>query len=344
MTDNKKINLFREELVLLDYKLYFNDHLIHDFNDKVSNCSSVAMEDQNKEFLTLVKMVYEAPLSPIIRAETVIILATLYHVFSTRNSSTDIMLVGESSFTGVYEYVLRLFHQDNSLYELCPEKTQKPEKSKNLQYIAISSDYNLHSLPKKLLTEHRYGIILIDCDAVQNSLSPLLEACSKLIRKGGQLLCIGSGWFDPDYMEIPDYFEGNVYQLEDERFVLVLDISTPSFTRSEEAARADQLTILHRIKEKLANLIDTLLTPPDEECSAKWHRRMDYAILMSSELEHFINNNSILFLDKDLKYKVNEVKNALLDLKYEVQLSSKDFIFFRDQVSKTFSELCEVEY
>lgn len=343
MANENTVNLFHNELVLHNNKLIFGSHLIHDFNQKISNCSSVDADQQSKLFLTLVKMIYESSLPLARKAEAVIMLTELFHVLSARNTSTDIMLLGESSFTGVFEYVLSRFHQDNRFYEVCHEKTLKLENIKQLSYISISSDYDLASLPADLREEHRFGIIMIDYDAVQSNFLSVLEVCSKLVRREGKLLCYGTGIFDPEAIELPPYYDGNLYQLEEECFLLELDIDTPTFTKSEEAQRAIILPVILENRKKLSDAIDKLETILHGFNIATWNTRIDEIILVSFDLEQRINENAPLFINKDLKYLINEVKNALLDLKYEALLNHQDISFFYAMVSDKVRTFCAAE-
>jgi hypothetical protein len=61
----------------------------------------------------------------------------------------------------------------------------------------------------------------------------------------------------------------------------------------------------------------------------EWHHAADTSIKIVAQIENIITQNYMIFSNKDLKFQTNEVKNALLDFKYEAYLNRKDYDFFQ---------------
>jgi 6-pyruvoyl-tetrahydropterin synthase len=216
---------------------------------------------------------------------------------------------------------MTLFGNENRLYEFCHNPQMMFGNAENITSLLTDASYSMDSLP-----DNRFSLIVINFDSVKHVLPEILDQCDRLITNNGKLVIYGSGMQRSGLFDIAAQEDVNLYRLNTERAVLSMDITDKKPT-SEEMARREQIfNMIDPVLMELSTKFETVLSahPSHDE----WHRTIDHAILLMSRIEEIVAKYYMIFENKDLKYTTNEVKNALLDLKYEAYLHRPHYDYF----------------
>jgi hypothetical protein len=316
-----KINLYNHTLVLDSQKLLFEGKVIYDFEDRYGNLSSFGVEAQFQLLQKVVDLIYQSGLTMEGKAEILIILGSILKVMSARNTPSTLLVIGESVTNSIYANVMTLFGNENRLYEFCHNPQMMFGNAENITSLLTDASYNMESLP-----DNHFSLIVINFDSVKYVLPEILDQCDRLITNNGKLVIYGSGMQRSGLFDIAAQEDVNLYRLNTERAVLCMDITDKKSTSEEVGHRKQIFDMIDPLLKELSTKFKYVLTAHPSH--SEWHQTIDDAILLLSRTEEIIAKYFVIFENKDLKYETNEVKNALLDLKYEAYLNRPHFDYF----------------
>ncbi|NOJ70685.1 hypothetical protein [Paenibacillus alvei] len=327
MDGSAEIKLYDNLLVLSGTKLLFENYVINDFDDRYHNVSSFGVEGQHQVFSQLVKLICSTTLPSVVKAQAIFIFANLFKVMSTRNVPTAILNIGESSFKNLYAQLLVFFGTENMLYEICHDHGQTPGQSNNIKSILVNDSNNID--PFSSLTDNIFSVTLIDLDTVKEGLGSLLDQCARLVSENGKIILYGSGKYDSESFNFSSMGNANIFQLNSDGYVISIDILEKENSSYNNEFKEQVLGLIQTLNSELLTLMQYIMSNHPTSNNYLWHNAVDTSIKIVAQIEELITQTYMIFNNKDLKFQTNEVKNALLDFKYEAYLNRKDYDFFQ---------------
>lgn len=316
-----EINLYNNTLILTANRLLFEGKEICNFEDRYANLSSFGVEAQLQLFYNLINNIYKTNLALEEKAEILMSLGTMFKVMTERNEATSILVIGESPATSIYAQVIRFFGNENRLYEISHNRQMMAINAENITSILTDQSYSLDSLPSNL-----FSLVIINFNSVKNHLATIFQQCERLVVKNSKMVIYGYGIQNSGLINVFPLDGVNAYQLNGERALLSIDISGEQVNPVDKERKEQILGPILSLQTELFHKLDFLKSA--SPAHSEWHQTTDDAILLLSRIETIITKHYALFKNKDLKFQTNEVKNALLDLKFEVNLSRRHFDFF----------------
>lgn len=316
-----EMNLYNNTLMLTAHKLLFEGQVIYNFEDRYANLSSLGVEAQEQFFYNLINIIFKTNLILEEKAEILMIVGTMLKVMSERNEATSILVIGESVATSIYAQVIKLFGNENRLFEISHNQQLMTANAENITSILTDGSYFLDSLPN-----NHFSLVITNFNSVKNHLATVFRQCESLVSKNSKMVIYGHGIPQSGLINIFSLKGVNVYRLNGERALLSIDINDEKVNPVNEKRKEQILGLILTLKTELIHKFEFLKSAPPAH--SEWHRTTDDAILLLSRIETIVTKHHTLFENKDLKFQTNEVKNALLDLKYEVYLSRRHFNFF----------------
>ncbi|GAB1157975.1 hypothetical protein YWY31_40000 [Paenibacillus illinoisensis] len=339
MSNSVNLSLFNNNtLSFSDNKLIFEDDVIHDFEDRYQNISSLGVEQQVQIFNKLIKIVYETNLPISVKAQSMIIFGYLFKILSTNNKPLSIISIGDRILNNLYAEVINMFDKHNIFLKICRYNDHESEESFDATSILMHNFRNMG-----FLSENEYSLILINCDYDRENTEEIIKQCNRLVSRNGKILLFGSNV----NFDLPNVIEDSnmvFYQLHSEGFVLEIDFLNKSENCHKESYNTE---ILMQIKTTNAAFFDKLqlvLSSRPASKSDEWFTLIDDCISLISQIESCITKNYMCFENRDLKFHTNEVKNALLDFKYEAYLNGADYNLFQSIVFDCYNSWTEAVF
>lgn len=327
MDNAAEINLYNNTLVLANKKLLFEGNLIYDFEDRYHNISSLGVEQQIQIFSQLIKLIYDTNLSNAVKAETIMIFAFEFKALSARNTSSSVLSIGENIFNNTYAEVLSLFGKENKLYESSNKKELSLSKSNNITSILLNEDFSMD-----FLSDNYFSVILINFDLVKNNIETILDECCRLVNRNGNIICYGSDVHDLERVNNSLLNNASLYQLSSEGFLITIDLNGNKTSACQDDIKEQILSLIQSKNSELVKILQYIMSNHPSSENDNWYRMMDKSIKIMTEIEAIVAKNHTVFDNKDLKFQTNEVKNSLLDFKYEAYLNRKHYNFFQSKL------------
>lgn len=325
MTDPiKDIYLYGESLVFTGGRLVFEGNVIYDFNDRYGNISSIGMEQQAQIYYQLIQQIYESDLPRIIQAQTMVIFAEIFKTMSSRNASVALLSVGGDLLNSAYANVVGMFGKDNLLYELCDKNNYRPNSSDNRVSIIGTSFQDL-----EVLTDRAFVAVLINVDLFRDRFESMLYECNRLAAKNGQVILYGSEMYGVELNQLLSADDLRLYPFGTEGFIASFGSKESSAVSYKESLKEQVMDLIHSYNQEVFQALQYVLSNYPISQQDEWHTSIDCAIEGMSRAEVLIAQYYMLFDNIDLKYQTNELKNAMLDFKYEAYLNRRHYDFFQ---------------
>ncbi|MFB9276282.1 hypothetical protein [Cohnella cellulosilytica] len=320
----KDIYLYGESLVFTGGRLVFEGNVIYDFNDRYGNISSVGMEQQAQVYYQLIKQIYESDLPRILQAQTMVIFAEIFKKMSSQNAPVALLSVGGNLLNSAYANVVALFGEDNLVYELYDKNDYRSNNSDNRVSIVGTSFQDLG-----MLNDKAFAAVLINIDLFRDDLEHAVYECNRLAAQKGQVILYGSGMYDVELNQLLPADDLQLYPFGTEGFIVSFVSKELSAVSYKANLKEQVLDLIHSYNQEVFQALQYVLSNYPIPQQEEWHTSMDCAIEAISRAEVLIAQYYILFDNMDLKYQTNEVKNAMLDFKYEAYLNGKHYDFFQ---------------
>lgn len=311
------------EIKVHNNKIIINGEIIYDFEDRYRNISALGVEQQIKIYSQIIKMISETNLSTSEKSEFILICTYLFKILSAKNAPAAILTIGNNRFISIIAEINDLFNNANKLYYICDNNNYNPNNNINNLISIVTNKF----CDTDFLAGNSFDAILIDLNFTGNNIHAVLSDCNRLLARKGSVICYGSDVFRSEISNI--FLTTNVkfYQLSEERFAAYINIDDNSVSTNSVKEE-----ILSMIKQKNSELIEKLqyiMSNRPISLNDRWYSIIDDCIFIIDQIESIIAKNYMLFENEDLKYQTNEVKNALLDFKYEAYLNRKHYDFFQ---------------
>lgn len=345
MEQTNDINLYDNILVLNGSRLTFDENILYDFEDRYHNVSALSMESQLQTFSNLVKMIYGSTFSHEKKAEAIIIFASIFATFSAQNHTSHLVGIGENDFNDLFAYVLSLFGNDNLAYTISHKSIPMPMQTENRRIIAAEDYSSMNGIEDKMA-----ALILVNLDEVMKDtgggcgaetdryILAVLNECYRITASNGKILCYASGIYDLNLDDFTYADTANLYQLGNDCYLLDIDICSKEPSECNMRRKKQVLDEIGLKKSKLDEYLNKSISITPVNQNDPWYRQIDKSIFLVSQIEEIVRDNFELFDDMDLKYLTNELKNALLDLKYEMLLGGRHIDFFQSILSDCYTE------
>jgi len=306
-------------------KVMINDEVIYDFEDRYHNISALSVEQQIKIFSGLINTISTTQLSKAEKNEFILICTYLFQILSAKNTPAAILIIGDNLFLNIIAKIMNLFSNANKLYHVCDINNYHSNGlCSNLISIVVnqfcSTDF---------LADYRFDAVFVDLNFIKNNLHAVLSECRRLLGRDGKIICYGSSAFSSEMQNVLLNADANLYQLGPERMVGSISINNEQDNVSQNSVKEEILNIIEQKNSRLFELLQYIMSNRPISLSDIWYSIIDDCIYMIDQIESIITKNYMLFENKDLKYQTNEMKNALLDFKYEAYLNRKHYDFFQ---------------
>ncbi|NMA33600.1 MAG: hypothetical protein GX940_03480 [Clostridiaceae bacterium] len=304
----KKLRPDGKVILKLDANIYWMDRIpfqTEEYKNFLGNCDLITAESKKNEFI--------------------LICAFLFRILSAKNAPVSILIIGDNYFLNIIEYIINLFNEGNRLYHIREINNYDCDSNlNNLISEAASAFYGTD-----FLAGNNFAAVLIDLDSIKSNKQAVLSDCSILMERDGTIICYGSDDFRSEMLNIFPGSKTSLYQLDPERFVASVCFKSKKNDTSPNSIKKKILNIIEQERAKLLENLQYILSNRPASLDDIWYSIIDDCIYTVDQIESIIANNYMLFENEDVKYQTNEVKNALLDLKYEAYLSRKHYDFFQ---------------
>lgn len=318
------------EIEARDNKIIINDEVIYDFENRYHNISALGVETQIQIFNTI----SSTNLSPSIKNEFILICAYLFRVLSAKNTPASILIIGNNSFLNIIAEIIGLFDKENKLYHIGDINNYNRNNNCNNLISVVASTF----CGTGFLASNIFAAILIDLNYIKSNKQTVLSECNRLLERNGTIICYGSNAFSSEMMNIFPDAKTSLYQLDPERFVVSFCYNNKKDTASQNSVKKEILNIIEQESAKLLENLQYIMSNRPASSDDIWYSKIDDCIYTIDQIESIIAKNHILFENEDLKYQTNEVKNALLDFKYEAYLNRKHYDFFQANLIECFND------
>lgn len=322
------------ELKFHNNKIMIDNEIIYDFEDRYHNISALSVEQQVQFFSRLVNSISATNLSAAEKNEFILICACLFKVLSAKNTPASVLIIGNNYFLDILAEIINLFSNENKLYHICDINNYHGNSNCNNVISIVVSTFS----GPGFLAGNNFAAVLIDHNFIKNNIHSVLSECIRLLTVNGAIICYGSDFFSSESLNIPFDANTHLYQLDTERFVVSVSINDITDDTSHNSAKEE---IINKIGQEGAKLLENLQyimsnrpASPDDI----WYSIIDECIYVIDQIESIIMKNYMLFENQDLKYQTNEVKNALLDFKYEAYLNRKYYDFFQSNLFDCYND------
>jgi hypothetical protein len=181
-------------------------------------------------------------------------------------------------------------------------------------------------------SEYLCDLILISDDVIQDDEQILSEINGLLTYKGRVLVYR----VPKDRKIFNDFSLLEKYEINENNIVYLLE-SKKALTMNEKQTEINELVkksmdFIQLQWREISNSVEENQLVDEKSYTDK----IDAIIILTVELEKIIIENYDILLIRDLKYEINELKNALLDLRY---VSKNERIYFIDSIDNLLNEL-----
>lgn len=304
-----------------DNKIIINDDTVYDFDNRYHNISALGVEQQ----IQIYNSVITSNLSVSEKNEFTFICAYLFKAFSAKNSPVHALVIGNNHFIKLIANIIKLFNEENKLYHICETNEYNSNNtSNNIISIVENKFYNTNFLSNNI-----FAAVFIDLDFIKNNIETVLSEYARLIDGDGVIICYGSSIYGPEIHDVLSDVNASFYQPNPERFLVSISLSNMNGNISQSGKKEEILKIIEQESAKLIDNLKYIMSNRPASLDDIWYSIIDDCIYIVDQMEAIITKNYMLFENKDLKYQTNEVKNALLDFKYEAYLSRKYYDSFQ---------------
>ncbi|RVT61385.1 hypothetical protein [Niallia taxi] len=335
MKNNKEIKLFDSKLFIANNKLLFGGNVVYDFEERYHNISSFGLENQIQVFNQLINSLNEVNLSNSTKAETILVFSQILRNLSKKNIKSSLLTIGDSLFSTTYARLISLFGSEHQLYEVIHTKNLAEKPPENMTSLFVNEDFNM-----EFLAENYFSLILINFDSVNNQIETVFAESIRIIGKYGNIIGYGS---DLQQLErISGYLSDDIdiYKLDSHRYVININIS--SDTSVKNGVTEQIFDFIELRNREIFSFLQFIMSQRPNSKNNEWYRVIDQAIDNMAQIETIISENHMFFDNKDLVFHTNEVKNALLDFKYEAFLNRKHYDFFQSNLYDCYNDWVEM--
>lgn len=241
MSNSVNLSLFNNTLSFSDNKLIFEENIIHDFEDRYQNISSLGVEQQVQIFNKLIKIVYETNLPISVKAQSMIIFGYLFKILSTSNKPLSIISIGDRILNNLYAEVINMFDKNNMFLKICRYNDPDSGESFDATSILMNNFKNM-----VLLSENEYSLIIINCDYDRENIEEIIKQCHRLVSRKGKILLFGSE-INFDLTNVIGNNNIVFYQLHSEGFALEIDFLNKDENSQKESYKTEVLMQIQRI-------------------------------------------------------------------------------------------------
>jgi len=319
-------------------QIWINDKIIYNFEDRYHNISALGVEQQIQIFSRLLDSISKANLSISEKDEIILICAYLFRILSEKNAPTAILTIGNNYLINIMATIIDLFNNANKLYHICDINNFKFKDDHNNLISIVASKF----CGTDFLSDNNFAAVLVDLDFVKNNICTVLSECNRLLDRNGIIICYGSSVFRTEILNV--FLDENVslYQFSGDRLIACINTSNEKYNVSKNSIKnsikEEILKIIEQKKSEFFEKLKYIMSNRPTSLSDLWYSIIDDCIYIIDEIESIIAKNYMLFENEDLKYQTNEVKNALLDFKYEAYLNRKHYDFFQANLLECYND------
>jgi hypothetical protein len=281
-----------------------------DFSDLYANKSYLSRIMQAQFMNGILTVLQEQEITPFERTRQTIIHGELFAILSSACAEEVIFLAADNLTNQLAASYVEEFRSENIL--LMAELDLQGEEYYSTEYIEeiLESIQSLKSIADKKIT-----LIILPYKVFSSFHSADAAMVSDLLDHKGKILLYDS----PKGFQVPDNYtllwEDSISQ---EKAIKVLQTNKSFLPSPKNLELTSKLhTILQELRKDLNAKRDDILN------------KLDIYIREIQIMEYEIIKYRDEFLDMDSKYKINEVKNALIDTKFSEEC---DFKFFVNEV------------
>lgn len=280
--------------------------LLLNIHDTYTNFSVMSRETHFKLLNQILLFYKQLNLSQIDCTEQFVLHSLFIRLLSESNQNQNLLICGNESLIEVFSQYCDGFRKGNLIY------TVPLNESEDLS-LAILEYMN------ELVQTHEnfFSLIQLPYNCIKNNIEQIFKVVSDMLKWDGFLIL--SGCLHNEFSSLP-FKITEQYRIDEIKSVILLNIDKEINPGNQYLEKISQLKLmLSSIQQDLKkmNQVDIV----------------NQSILTAAKMENNIVGNEDTFLNHNLKYQVNELKNALLDLRYDEKEENDIFI-------KTIKELC----
>lgn len=278
-----------------------------DFGNKQANLCHISREIQMDLYTQLWNIITQAGLSEEMSIKQLAMHALLMRTISSVEDPLNILIMGDAIFIKNSTQYADIFNKDTIVYTLPLEEDDVPDKNELtpslVEYIRMIG----------VESKKKCNVVYLDYWMIGENTELFLAELDQILDFEG-LIFLSSA---PKEIQEWNGFSLEEHYVLNENNKLYLLKSKKDFIPTQEQKKLlSHYQEIFNLIQKQWKEIKVLTTRDALSKEKELEEQIDKLILFTADLETFVNKNHMLIVNKDIKYEVNELKNALLDLRY----------------------------
>lgn len=335
MSKNVVFGLENDRLIFRDFNEQ-KEEIIYDFKDIEHNYAAAGLERQQEIFSVLVRTIKEQTSDVFEQLLYTLVISFSMKCLAMQTYGMPVLTVVKPALQRIGVFV-KLIRENNLLFNL--RRNASIDLDDGDKAIACISGNFLEYL--SAMRSDSFPLILIDIDLLKEDLESFYSECYRLLSKESTLLVFGRGPLQGRLSKFPFEAQYTAYTFDELGYLLYVRPQKSVEQTMHYGAVLEQIGDFNN--EIIENIKFVMQNNPELDNEA-WQSKIDAAISATSACEDFIVANNKVFQNPDIKYYINELKNAELDLKYEVVLYGQFYDDFIDGLFECYNKWIEQAY
>ncbi|SHO48765.1 hypothetical protein [Anaerocolumna xylanovorans] len=301
------------EICLKDKCVVVKDHLLSikllDFNNKYTNLCLLPRKIQYELYIELWNLVTKSDLPEREKEMLLVIHALLIRYFSSTERTLKAVLTGDEVLLGQVVQYVDFFNREDLVFSLPVSRKTDYDME---EFIPAFIDY-IHEVGNEI--RNKCNLFLIDYRGLGKKESVILSEINQILDYKGEIILYHA---PEEGLELSEFQLEEKFVIDKNNTIYLLESKKQYQMGEDEKKLVYQFQdIIGKLNADWVDIENTVQGICYEKKEKRLTIKLDAMISLVQRLETIVTENLIFHLHKDLKFEVNELKNTLLDFRYE---------------------------
>lgn len=291
-----------------DTKIIFEDEQngvkeeIYDFMSALRNVSAFPLQKQLDLLIAFMQGCQQKNTPVHIQMVYMMLVGMVYDYLEPISKPVHILHIGKDEMYDFLKRASASFHERNCLHSV----------GRGAELQGLRSDY--------------FNLVLYHVLPEHDDFGTVYKEMTRILSEEAVVILYGHEGATEEMLQTYSHTPGKFFDFEEMGFVVYLK---PEKICEESREYKETINQAKRLNESLRKEINELWNAGNVNKNA-----MEKALRKNMDLERFVNEQRDIFRNENIKYYCNEVKNAIMDLYYEVSVRGEETGYFYKQVKQ----------